>query len=177
MWHRALYLAAAAQLFAGTLAAAQAPQSEGGPCPGSAYTAADCPGVSCYAGAPNGCGSRSLVVISDQIVPDKWPGGVDFTAACNAHDVCYFTLGSQKDACDRTFLDALLAECNRAVGCIDIPILGQRCADNPLRDACAQLAQTYYEAVQRLGQPSFDKDQADQAAHVEQCKTGAAQHG
>jgi hypothetical protein len=42
--------------------------------------------------------------------------GVDFTDACNQHDLCYRQAGADKAACDRAFLDALLAECDRAVG-------------------------------------------------------------
>ena len=87
-----------------------------GPCPYAPdITAADCPANSCFAGPPNGCGSRSLVIISAQIVPDQWPAGVDFNQACNAHDTCYFTPGTQKADCDNKFHDALLAECQRAL--------------------------------------------------------------
>lgn len=39
------------------------------------------------------------------------PAGVDFAPACDAHDTCYFTLGSQRGECDRALLQALLAEC------------------------------------------------------------------
>ena len=100
---------------AGGLAAAQ---PEEAPCPSGGeanFTAADCPNGSCYAGEPNGCGSRSVRVIAAEIVPERWPAGVDFTEACNTHDTCYFTLGSDKAQCDQAFLDALLAECDRAV--------------------------------------------------------------
>jgi hypothetical protein len=65
-------LAAGAAVFA----QAPTPAAESAGCYGTAnYTAADCPGGSCYAGQPNGCGSRSLSVISADIVPDQWPGG------------------------------------------------------------------------------------------------------
>ena len=91
-------------------------QEAAGPCAyDPSFTAADCPAQSCYAGPPNGCGSRSLAIISADIIPDRWPAGVDFTAACNQHDTCYFTPGSVKDACDIAFKDALLAECRRAL--------------------------------------------------------------
>lgn len=90
--------------------------SPNAPCPYAPdFTAADCPAQSCYAGPPNGCGSRSLIIISDQIIPDQWPAGVDFTQACNAHDTCYFTPGSNKNDCDNRFHEALLTECRRAL--------------------------------------------------------------
>jgi hypothetical protein len=98
------------------LALLQVPEET--PCPSGSeanFTAADCPNGSCYAGEPNGCGSRSVRVIAAEIVPERWPAGVDFTEACNTHDTCYFTLGSDKAQCDQAFLDALLAECDRAV--------------------------------------------------------------
>lgn len=41
--------------------------------------------------------------------------GVDFTAACDQHDLCYRVVGADKGACDKAFLDALLAECDRAL--------------------------------------------------------------
>lgn len=42
---------------------AQPGEAQAEPCPGGAnYTAADCPNGSCYAGEPNGCGSRSVRV-------------------------------------------------------------------------------------------------------------------
>lgn len=56
------------------LAGAQEPDA-GELCPTGNYTAADCPNGSCYAAEPNGCGSRSLAIISDKIVPDNWPAG------------------------------------------------------------------------------------------------------
>ena len=72
----------------GAPVAAPPAQAPPGPC---AYDATiqtiDCPNQSCYAGPPNGCGSRSLAIISADLIPDRWPAGVDFTAACNAHDV------------------------------------------------------------------------------------------
>ena len=58
--------------------------------------------------------------------------------------------------------------------CVDVPILGEVCEDdNPLREACAALAQGYFEAVDSLWQESFDRSQADQEEHVQQCQEAA----
>lgn len=57
-------------------APAAAPVAENQPCyQGANFTAGDCPGGSCWASQPNGCGSSSQSIISSEIVPDKWPGG------------------------------------------------------------------------------------------------------
>ena len=58
-------------------------------------------------------GSSSLNVWA--VVGLVTTAGIDFSEACNTHDRCYFTLGSDKAQCDRAFLDALLTECDRAV--------------------------------------------------------------
>lgn len=43
--------------------------------------------------------------------------GVDFSRACGDHDNCYATLGTDRTQCDQAFLDAMRAECKRALGC------------------------------------------------------------
>ncbi|EFN55515.1 hypothetical protein CHLNCDRAFT_133927 [Chlorella variabilis] len=122
---------------------------------------------------------------------DDWPAGeapqslgegcVDFTAACDQHDLCYRVVGADKGACDKAFLDALLAECDRALRCVaaDVPIPGDvLCGEgggggNPLRGACASLAQLYFEGVDRLAGDAFQIDQEEQKQHVAQCQAGA----
>ena len=65
-----------------------------------------------------------------------------------------------------------------AARCVDLPLVGRQCTgDNPLYAACAALAQGYFEAVDTLGAESFERDQADQAAHVQACQAGAAGGG
>lgn len=46
-------------------------------------------------------------------------------------------------------------------------------ADAALSDACDGLANTYYEAVDRLADDAFRADQEEQAQHVAQCERGA----
>jgi hypothetical protein len=36
--------------------------------------------------------------------------GADFRDACRRHDACYDTIGSNRHACDRTFLEEMLTE-------------------------------------------------------------------
>ncbi len=40
--------------------------------------------------------------------------GADFRDACRRHDACYDTIGSNRHACDRTFLEEMLAECPKS---------------------------------------------------------------
>lgn len=172
---RALVLAAC---LAAAAAQSSAPAA-GGPCPyDPSFTAADCPLQSCWAAPPNGCGSRSVALISPQIVPDSWPAGVDFNAACNAHDLCYFSPGTTKPGCDAAFHEAMLAECRRALACTDVPILGRQCTadatQNPLWEPCQVLADTYFGAVQSIGHDSFDRDQAEAGDYAGRCRAAAA---
>ena len=41
------------------------------------------------------------------------PVGADFRTACNNHDICYGTCGSNKKTCDSTFLGELNAACDK----------------------------------------------------------------
>ena len=40
--------------------------------------------------------------------------GADFREACRRHDACYDTIGSDRRACDRRFLEEMLAECPKS---------------------------------------------------------------
>lgn len=40
--------------------------------------------------------------------------GADFRDACRRHDACYDTIGSDRRACDRKFLEEMLAECPKS---------------------------------------------------------------
>jgi Group XII secretory phospholipase A2 precursor (PLA2G12) len=151
-----------------------------GPCPyDPQITAEDCPNKSCWGAPPNGCGSRSLIIINEKIVPDQWPAGVNFNEACNAHDTCYFTPGILKDDCDNKFHEALLVECRRALACTDLPIVGNQCfqnpTDNPLFKPCQELADLYFNAVQQVGQDPFNRDQEEAKQYAAQCHQAAAQ--
>ena len=40
--------------------------------------------------------------------------GADFRDACRHHDACYDCIGSDRHACDRRFLEEMLAECPKS---------------------------------------------------------------
>jgi hypothetical protein len=95
--------------------------------------------------------------------------------------MCYNTPGSQKNDCDNKFHQALLAECNRALGCTNFPVVGQQCypnpTNNPLYGPCKGLADLYFNAVQDVGQGPFNQDQQQAKAYADQCHQKAAQRG
>ena len=88
--------------------------------------------------APDCCGSGW----NEPFVPNK-PLGFNFLPACQAHDVCYESLiGGTKHTCDQNFRDTMMQECSRFPR-------GQSAT-------CGALANTYFDAVDRLGGPAFD---------------------
>lgn len=101
------------------------------------------------------------------LVPDVWPPEnlrrsgllgragryikkVAVYKACIAHDKCYDTPGAARANCDRRFEADMRAECERVY---------RDPLDLPLREACCGAAHTYYLAVVKNGQESFDKAQ------------------
>ena len=58
----------------------------------------------------NGCGSKG-----SEWVPDSFFGLVDFTPACNTHDVCYGTCGANKAQCDINLGVDMAAACLNAL--------------------------------------------------------------
>lgn len=78
---------------------------------------------------------------------------------CNAHDVCYQTVGSSKATCDTRFYNAMRAVCAAAYPTIDQPVL------HPVyvaeQSSCYNWAKRYYDGVRTsAGQGKFDKRQA-----------------
>jgi hypothetical protein len=61
-----------------------------------------------YSQAPDGCSG----INGPKEVRDTW-GPVDFTGACNTHDKCYYTLGSNWNTCNERFYSDLRAACER----------------------------------------------------------------
>jgi len=61
-----------------------------------------------FAQKPDGCSGWN----SPKQVPDSI-AGIDFTSACNQHDKCYYTLGSDFHKCNANFLADLKSECVR----------------------------------------------------------------
>lgn len=87
----------------------------------------------------NGCGPQGF----GGIVPDLW-----FTPACDRHDYCYGTCGSNRATCDRRFYDDMKAICAKRSWWT--------------RSSCYAAAWTYYQAVKTFGQSAFNS--AQQAA-------------
>jgi hypothetical protein len=105
-----------------------------------------------YTPTANGCGPEN-----GPSVPNYWYfwngfwSGTDtfpFVLACNAHDICYGTLGMSQSTCDTNFLNNLLSICNR---------YGTTWAS---RTYCSGLAYTYYGAVATFGGWAYDAAQA-----------------
>jgi len=96
-------------------------------------------------GEPNGCGPSGLLAF---LVPECPLGVACFTEACNGHDTCYVTCGSDRDACDTRFYDDMRAICS-----------ARHPDQDPASGLCATLAYIYWQAVVRYGEPFFDVSQ------------------
>jgi hypothetical protein len=104
-----------------------------------------------YTPTANGCGPENGPKVPNYFSfwnpfgrTDRYP----FVNACNRHDICYGTLGSNRAACDQQFLSDLLAIC-AANGSTAVS-----------RTYCRGLAYTYYGAVAAFGGWAFDAAQA-----------------
>lgn len=106
-----------------------------------------------YAQAPNGCGPEG----DESVIRDTYPGGVSFRAACNTHDVCYYTLGSNGNTCNEVFLQDLNRECRET---FDLRSL------DPRYNLCLSTAATMYAAVKALQNEYFGKAQNLQSNYV-----------
>jgi hypothetical protein len=107
-----------------------------------------------YAQAPDGCSGWT----STRQVRDNW-GPVSFTGACNTHDKCYYTLGSNWNTCNERFYSDLRAACERDLRTsVRVPAptlrdpLRTRRVDlppDPVRlPPCYAIATSYYGVVQ-----------------------------
>jgi hypothetical protein len=79
-------------------------------------------------------------------VRDTW-GPVKFTGACDNHDRCYYTLGTNWNTCNGRFHSDLKAACQRDLR-IKIPILGYQPPEPTILKACDDLVSGYYVGVQ-----------------------------
>lgn len=93
-----------------------------------------------YARAPNGCGPA--ITKDPREIRDTW-GPVDFTGACNTHDKCYYTLGTNYNTCNNDFYNRLRAACER-----DAVIHGTRIPNPVTLTACYNIATAYAAVVQ-----------------------------
>lgn len=102
-----------------------------------------------YAQAPDGCSGWQ----STREVRDSW-GPVKFTGACDTHDKCYYTSGSNWNTCNERFYSDLRAACERDLRTeIKNPLTGNGTGKylppDPIRlSTCYSLATSYYAGVQ-----------------------------
>jgi hypothetical protein len=91
----------------------------------------------------NGCGPEGGQGGVD-LVPDVPLGLIDFTPACNYHDICYETCRTPKAKCDRNFRRLMERACKKKY------TAGAR------RQLCVSFAATYYTAVAKLGDDAYE---------------------
>jgi hypothetical protein len=88
----------------------------------------------------NGCGPAkgfSHFIIPNKIGPSR---NIDFTQACNNHDICYDTCNSAKSGCDEAFLLDMSTACAAAYP-------GRGTYDRYMRNACVADSTLYFYAV------------------------------
>jgi hypothetical protein len=99
---------------------------------------------------PNGCGPNGWL---SAVVPECPLGLPCFTPACNGHDICYSTCGSDRRACDAAFYRDMLSIC------ADSLAPGGRTYER-----CRDVAYIYWLAVDAFGQPYFAGGQQEVCA-------------
>jgi hypothetical protein len=111
-----------------------------------------------YAQAPDACSGVTDRPDSNGEIRDTW-GPVDFRGACNTHDKCYYTVGSNWNTCNERFYSDLRAACERDLRTstrVPAPTLRDplrtRRVDLPPEparlSACYTIASGYYAGVQ-----------------------------
>jgi hypothetical protein len=70
------------------------------------------------------------------------------TKACDLHDQCYQTPGSNRQACDQLLYDTAVKTCNDN-------IIG----DQRKLNECREMAKTYRDMLSRFGEPAYEEDQ------------------
>jgi hypothetical protein len=98
-----------------------------------------------YSQAPDACSGVTDRPDSNGEIRDTW-GPVDFRGACNTHDKCYYTYGSNWKTCNERFYSDLRSACERDLR-VSTPF--GKTPPDPLRlAACYKIATTYYAGVQ-----------------------------
>jgi hypothetical protein len=110
-------------------------------------------------------GNTQLMATTNPLCPQRvveangctgLPDGVlyenTFTNSCNNHDVCYATVGADKDHCDSAFKDDMQAACGSKYSGV-LQILEY--------EACMAAAQTNYLGVINLGDSAYNNAQAN----------------
>ena len=94
----------------------------------------------------NGCGGKGW---SETAVRDTW-GRVSFREACNNHDRCYMTPGSDVNQCDNKFGFDVRVSCERDSYVRD-PVFNRKIPDPVTLSACYPIATTYFGSVRAVG--------------------------
>jgi hypothetical protein len=117
-----------------------------------------------YTPSVNGCGAQKFARAGLRPAFDPPDGfdGADFSASCNAHDICYGTCNSNKAACDLEFLRSMRRDCAN-------PLNKRRLA----RAFCYGVANTYFSAVDEFGQEPWAGGQRAACVCCTDCLTGA----
>ncbi|MCB0422281.1 MAG: hypothetical protein KDD61_14885 [Bdellovibrionales bacterium] len=93
--------------------------------------------ISSYAHCGSGWNTR--------VVPDRW-GAAKFSAACDVHDHCYETCGTNRKTCDQELRKLLKKACRRAY-------------TSPWhkvhKNSCLKVADIYYNSVRKNGSDPF----------------------
>jgi hypothetical protein len=114
-----------------------------------------------YVNSYNGCGPAQGLL--QKVLPD-FPMGANFRSACNNHDLCYGTCGSNKGTCDSKFQKALQTACAQKFS-------GHDPVSKIQLGICSTLADDYWSAVVLGGQGAFDSAQKE-ACDCCACDTG-----
>jgi hypothetical protein len=91
-----------------------------------------------------GCGTG----LTTQIVIDNW-NLFDFSSACQAHDNCYSTCNTTRNACDNDFLTLLQKTCP------------SKKAARVKYQLCRAIAKVYWYTVSETGQSAWEKAQTN----------------
>ncbi len=108
----------------------------------------------------NGCGGDGW---SGTAVRDSW-SKVSFREACNTHDQCFMTIGSNINACDDNFYENLRASCERD-SYIREPLTGTKLPDPATLAACYSIATTYYGSVRAVSSVWYNAAQEKAKAY------------
>jgi hypothetical protein len=103
--------------------------------------------------SPNGCGPKGGTKFPENF------GTWNFGPACNAHDICYGTCGSNKADCDRKFRDNMYKQCDTYYSWINPAAID-------IYHKCRNIAYIYYKAVKLYGQKAFDNAQKENCIEV-----------
>jgi hypothetical protein len=91
----------------------------------------------------------------------KWTSTSTGGDACDRHDECYQTCGSDRSVCDARMYDDMVRICNAT-------------ADGPhVKGTCLHYAKVYYEGLKALGGPAHEKRQSAVCGCEDKDKTGA----